>query len=48
MVRFGAHWVLRTDPELALYGRYVMPQRLIDEGFAFEYADLDDALAELK
>ncbi len=47
MVRVGAHWLLRTDPELALYGRYVMPKRLMDEGFEFEYPELCDALAEL-
>ena len=45
MVRFGAHWLLRTDPELALYGRYVLPQRLLDEGFEFEFPDLKTALA---
>ena len=47
MARFGAHWLLGTDPELALYGRYVMPKRLAEEGFGFEYPDLCDALAEL-
>ncbi|MBL8824347.1 MAG: TIGR01777 family oxidoreductase [Planctomycetia bacterium] len=47
MVRFGAKWILRTDPELALYGRYVIPQRLIDEGFTFQYAKLPDAFQEL-
>lgn len=47
MVSVGAHWLLRTDPELALYGRYVMPKRLMEEGFQFEYPDLCDALAEL-
>ena len=47
MVRFGAHWLLRTDPELALYGRYVMPKRLVDEGFSFEYPDLEKALSNL-
>jgi uncharacterized protein (TIGR01777 family) len=47
MVRLGAHWLLRTDPELALYGRYVMPKRLTEEGFVFEYPDLSHALAEL-
>jgi uncharacterized protein (TIGR01777 family) len=44
MVRIGAHWLLRTDPELALYGRYVMPKRLMEEGFGFEHPDLSDAL----
>ena len=47
MVRFGAHWILRTDPELALYGRYVIPQRLIESGFAFDFPSLDDALTDL-
>ena len=39
--------VLKTDPELALYGRYVVPQRLLDEGFEFHYPDLSDALENL-
>lgn len=47
MVRFGAHWLLRTDPELALYGRYVKPRRLIEEGLSFEYPELSEALADL-
>ena len=48
MVRLGARWLLRTDPELALYGRYVVPQRLIDSGFSFEFPELDSALADLR
>lgn len=48
MVRFGARWILGTDPELALYGRYVLPQRLIDSGFSFEFPDLDSALHDLR
>jgi len=47
MVRFGARWLLRTDPELALYGRYCVPQRLLDEGFEFAFADLRAALASI-
>ena len=46
MVRVGAHYLLRTDPELAIYGRYVLPERLLNEAFTFEYPDLDSALAE--
>ena len=34
-------------PELALYGRYVVPEWLVDEGFQFHYAKLEDALEEL-
>lgn len=47
MVRIGAPLVLRTDPELALYGRYVIPQRLMNEGFSFQFAKLDSALKDL-
>lgn len=47
MVRFGAKVLLRTDPELALYGRYVVPRRLLDEGHPFLFPDLDAALADL-
>jgi NAD dependent epimerase/dehydratase family enzyme len=47
MVRLGARWLLRTDPELALYGRYVIPKRLQDDGFKFKYPRLSDALDDL-
>ncbi|MEM9646004.1 MAG: DUF1731 domain-containing protein, partial [Planctomycetota bacterium] len=47
MVRIGATWILRTDPDLVLYGRYVMPKRLTDEGFEFHYEDLEAALTNL-
>lgn len=47
MVRLGAPLVLRTDPELALYGRYVVPKRLISEGFEFRFPTLSAALADL-
>ena len=47
MVRFGAHWLLRTDPDLALYGRYVVPKRLEAEGFEFTFPRLREALDDL-
>jgi len=47
MVRLGARFILRTDPELALFGRYVLPKRLIDSGFEFRWPNLRDALADL-
>jgi hypothetical protein len=47
MIRLAAPLVMRTDPELAIYGRYCIPKRLLDEGFAFQYPDLDKALDEL-
>ena len=45
MVRLGAAVFLRTDPELALYGRYVVSKRLAAEGFDFVYPLLPEALA---
>lgn len=47
MVRLGAPLVMRTDPELALYGRYCVSKRLGDEGFRFEFPELGPALDEL-
>ena len=47
MVRIGAPLFMRTDPELALYGRYCVPKRLLEEGFTFQHKDLDGALGSL-
>ncbi len=47
MVRIGAHYIFRTDPELAIYGRYVLPKRLVDEGFDFQFPELSNALQDL-
>lgn len=47
MVRLGARWLLRTDPELALYGRFVVSRRLAAEQFEFAYPQLPAALAEI-
>jgi uncharacterized protein len=45
MVRIAAPLVLRTDPEIALYGRYVRSSRLERDGFAFRHPHLPAALA---
>lgn len=47
MVRIVAPLLLRTDPELALYGRYVISQRLREEGFDFKLPKLGEALEDL-
>ncbi|MFI4893138.1 MAG: TIGR01777 family oxidoreductase [Phycisphaerales bacterium JB058] len=47
MVRLGAPLLLRTDPELALYGRYCVSRRLEAEGFEFAYPDLESALGAI-
>lgn len=47
MVRIGAPLILKTDPELALYGRYVSSKRLASEGFLFQFPELEPALRNL-
>lgn len=47
MVRIGAPLLMRTDPELAIYGRYCMPRRLMEEGFEFVCEDLRSALTDV-
>jgi uncharacterized protein (TIGR01777 family) len=47
MVKVGAPLVLRTDPDLALYGRYCISRRLRDEGFEFLFPDVGPALLDL-
>ncbi len=47
MVRFGARWLLSSDAELAIYGRYVVPRRLQEEGFEFHFPRLREALEDL-
>jgi uncharacterized protein (TIGR01777 family) len=47
MVRLGARWLLKTDPELALYGRYVIPKRLMEKGYEFQYPNIREALEDV-
>ena len=47
MVRIAAPLLLRTDPELVLYGRYVISKRLEEEGFEFQLPQLREALRDL-
>jgi uncharacterized protein len=46
MIHFGAH-LLRTEPELILKSRYVVPSRLLSAGFRFEFADWEMAARDL-
>jgi len=47
MARLGTKLLLRTDPDLALYGRYVVSKRLQEEQFQFAFPCLEQALNEL-
>lgn len=47
MVRLAAPLFLRTDPELALYGRYCVSRRLAEARFAFQFPTLAPALRDL-
>jgi uncharacterized protein (TIGR01777 family) len=47
MVKIGAPLFMRTDANLALTGRYVVPKRLLQEGFEFRYPRLREALDDL-
>ena len=39
-----AMWVLRTEPELVLKSRWVVPMVLAAAGFRFEHPELDEAV----
>jgi uncharacterized protein (TIGR01777 family) len=47
MVRIGAPLVMRTDAELALYGRYCVSRRLQEDRFQFRFPDIQSALQDL-
>jgi hypothetical protein len=46
MLDVGA-WILRTDPELILKSRYVVPTRLLEAGFRFDFPTWAPAAADL-
>lgn len=48
IIRMGAKYLFKTDPELVLYGRYVYPKRLQDINFDFKFPLLKEALIDLK
>jgi uncharacterized protein len=46
MLEIGA-WALRTDTELVVKSRRVVPGRLLDNGFTFDFTDWPDAARDL-
>ncbi len=47
LTRFGATNIFKTDPELAIKGRYVVSKRLQEHKFKFKFPELEDALIDL-
>ena len=47
LIRLGAKFILRTDPELILLGRYCKSTRLEEEGFRFKFPNINEALKDL-
>lgn len=46
MIKIGS-MIIGTEPELILKSRYVLPQRLMDAGYTFEYPDIQSALKQI-
>lgn len=46
MLKIGAK-IIQTEPELVLKSRNVIPKRLTENGFTFEYHDLEKAFKSL-
>ena len=40
-------FIIRTQPELVLKSRNVIPKRLLDNGFKFKFEDIDEAFKDL-
>lgn len=47
MTRLGAKYIFNTDPELALYGRHVLPDRLQKQGYTFQFPEVEGAVKDL-
>ena len=47
LIRFVAKYILKTDADLILLGRYCVSKRLADENFQFQFPQLKDALENL-
>ena len=47
MIQLGCRWLLNTDPDIVLYGRYVKSSRLTQLGFDFKFPTLDKAINHL-
>lgn len=46
MLKLGT-WLMRTEKELVLKSRYVIPERLLQNGYSFSYPTVDEAFEDL-
>jgi len=46
LLKIGSFFI-RTEPELVLKSRNVIPKRLLDSGFKFKFGDIDEAFKKL-
>jgi len=46
LLRIGA-WLIRTEPELLLKSRWILPTRLKNAGYVFKFPEFSEALANL-
>ena len=47
IVQLGAKFIMNTDPDLVLAGRYCVPKSLLDDGFSFTYPTIEEAFKDL-
>jgi uncharacterized protein (TIGR01777 family) len=47
LLEFGAFFI-RTEPEMILKSRWVLPERLVEAGFEFKHKEISEALTDLK
>jgi uncharacterized protein (TIGR01777 family) len=47
LLEFGAFFI-RTEPEMILKSRWVLPERLLNAGFQFKFKEITEALTDLK
>jgi hypothetical protein len=43
LTRFGAKYIFKTDPDMILYGRYVVSNRMEEIGFSLKYNRIEEA-----
>lgn len=44
----AAMWLLRTEPELVLKSRWVLPEALLASGYVFRHPDLEETLRDVR